>query len=385
MENRGEIRAYDVVIIGAGPGGTSCALALKDSGLKVAIIDKSDFPRDKVCGELMHKKTVETFNSIIPGFKEEFTKFPKTLVLKHTKMHYKGKVVTYNWEGESYTCPRIHFDNYLLNKVKEAGNIDVFTNTTPDKFITDEQGITITIKGLDHSFRTKILIGADGVNSTVAKQLAHKVINKEHYLGAVRTYFSGITDLKSNTSEIYFNSKYHLNCMWVFPVEGGRANVGFGLLSSDISKKKINLKESFYQYFKIDKDLGEKFQNAKQEGPLEGFGVAIGSVMGTVSGDRFLLIGDAASLTNPISGTGMGNAVVSGKLAADQVKECFKQQNFSATFMQSYNALLDKQIYKDLVASYKATRFLAGVPFILDILFWLAQYEWIKKKIQSLV
>lgn len=385
MDMVGEIREFDVVVVGAGPGGTTCALALKDSGLKVAIIDKCDFPRDKVCGELMHRKTVETITSIIPAFDQEFKKYPKTLVLKRTKMHYKGKTVTYNWEGESYTCPRIHFDNFLLNKVKEAGNISIFTNTTPDKFITDESGVTITLKNSDHTFRAKVIIGADGVNSVVAKQLANKTINKEHYLGAVRTYYSNITDLQSNTSEIFFNSKFHLNCLWVFPVEGGQANVGFGLLSSDISKKKINLKEAFYQYFKIDKDLEEKFKNAKQEGALEGFGVSLGSVMGTVSGNRFLLIGDAASLTNPISGTGMGNAVVSGKLAADQVKECFRQQNFSASFIHAYDELLDKHIYKELVASYKATRFLSGIPFILDILFWVAQYEWIKKRIQRLV
>ncbi len=387
MGNAAEIKEYDVIIIGGGPGGSCCALALKDTGLKVAVIDKSEFPRDKVCGELMHRKTIETLTSIVPEFEEEFKKYPKTSVLKHTRMHYKGKSIVYDWVGESYTCPRLEFDNFLLNRVKQEANISVFTGTTPEKYTVAADSVTVTIKNSDIIFKCKLLIGADGVNSVVAKQLADKTLNRDHYLGAVRTYFSNITDLRSDTSEVFFNSKFHLNCLWVFPVQGknNMANVGFGLLSSDISKKKINLKDAFYEYFKISPELGEKFKNAQQEGPLEGFGVSLGSAMGIVSGDRFMLIGDAASLTNPISGTGMGNAVVSGKLAADQIKKCFEENNFSKEYMHQYDVILEQNIYKDLIASYKAQRLFSKIPFILDIVFWLTRYEWIKKKVQRLV
>lgn len=387
MDKARNILEYDVVIIGAGPGGTTCALSLKDSGLRVAIIDKSDFPRDKVCGELMHKKTVETLDAISPGFRGQFIHFPMTSVLHHTRMHYKGRNVVYDWEGESYTCPRYHFDNFLLQLVREAGNIDIYTHTTPDKYIVADKDVTITLKGSDTIFRAQILIGADGVNSSVVKQLVGKRTDKQHYVGAVRTYFSNIKDLNPDTSEIFFNSKYHLNCLWVFPVKGkpGMANVGFGLLSTRISKRKINLKDAFYDYFKVSPELTEKFKDAVQEGPLEGFGVSLGTVMGTVSGSRFMLIGDAASLTNPISGTGMGNAVVSAKLAGEQVKECFTAGDFSAAFMTRYNERLEKEVFSELTKSYKAQRVLSNIPYVLDIGFGLARNGWIRKKIQKVV
>ena len=382
-----QIKEYDVVIAGAGPAGTSCALALRDSGLRIAIIDKSEFPRDKVCGELMHKKTVDTLEKIVPGFKEQFVKFPKTLVLKHTRMHYKGRSVMYDWEGESYTCPRYELDNYLLNLVREKGIADVYTQTIPEKYTVTDDGVTVAIKGKNLQIKCKLLLGADGVNSVVNKQLVGKRADKQHYIGAVRTYFSNIKDLKPDTSEIFFNSKYHLNCMWVFPVEGkpGMANVGFGLLSTRVSKRKINLKEAFYDYFKVSPELGEKFKDAKQEGPLEGFGVSLGTTIGTVSGNRFMLIGDAASLTNPISGTGMGNAVVSARLAAEQVKRCFEQNDFSANQMLGYRANLEKEVYNELTRSFKAQRMLSSIPYVLDIGFGLAKHNWIKKKIQSMV
>lgn len=381
------VKEYDVIIAGAGPAGTGCALALRDSGLRVAILDKSEFPRDKVCGELMHKKTVETLEKIVPGFRQEFIKFPKTMVLKHTLMHYKGKNVMYDWEGESYTCRRYELDNYLLNLLKETSKTDIYTKVIPEQYTVTDDGVTVTLKDKHLKLKGKLLLGADGVNSVVKKQLAGGRVDKQHYIGAVRTYFSNIKDLKPDTSEIFFNSKYHLNCLWVFPVEGkpGMANVGFGLLSTRMSKRKINLKEAFYDYFKVSPELGEKFKDAKQEGPLEGFGVSLGSTIGTVSGDRFMLIGDAASLTNPISGTGMGNAVVSARLAAEQVKQCFSTGDFSATNMLNYRAQLEKEVYNELTRSFKAQRMLSSIPYVLDIGFGLAKHNWIKKKIQSMV
>ena len=243
----------------------------------------------------------------------------------------------------------------------------------------------VTIKHSNDIYKAKILIGADGVNSVVARQLTVKTNDKKHYLGAVRTYFTNISNHDIDTSEVFFNSKYHLNCLWVFPVEGNRANVGFGLLSSKVTKKKINLKDAFYDYFKQSPELGEKFRNATQVSPLEGFGVSLGTAMVQTSGERFMLVGDAAALTNPISGTGMGNAVVSAKLAAQQVKNCFRQNDFSAEAMKKYDEVLQKEVVEALMSSYRSQRVLSNIPFVLDVVFWLARFEKIRKFIQRYI
>ena len=385
MQTRGKIEEFDVLIVGAGPGGSTVALALKDAGLKVAMIDKSDFPRDKVCGELMHKKTVDTIEQIIPGFKEEFSHFDKTSIIKHTRMHYKGKTVTYHWNYESYTCPRVDFDNFLLDHVKSYTSTRIFTGMSAEKIYVEGDDVIVTIKNSDTVFKGKLLIGADGVNSVAARQLTEKKKDKKHYMGAVRAYYTNISDYDSNTSDVYFNKKYHLNCLWVFPVEGNKANVGFGLLSSKITDKKVNLKDAYYDHFRQSPELGEKFKNAVQVSPLEGFGVSLGKDMVQTSGDHFMLIGDAAALTNPISGTGMGNAVVSAKLAADQVISCFKNNDFSAEAMKRYDETLQRDILNDLVSSYRAQRVLAKIPYVLDIVFWLAGFERIKRFIQCYI
>lgn len=385
METEGMVYEYDIIIVGGGPSGTTCALTLRNAGLKVAIIDKSTFPRNKVCGELMHRKAVDTLTSILPEFKETFKQFPKTTVLKKTIMHYKNQDVVYQWNSESYTCPRYYFDEFLINYVKQTSTTVFHFNITPEKYITTNDGIEIHLKNNKDLFKCKLLIGADGTNSLVAKQLASKVIDKKHYMGAVRAYYSNISNLQEDTSEVFFNDYFGLNCLWVFPVKGNMANVGFGLLTSKISKEKISLKDTYYDYFKRSPELKERFKDATMESELEGFGVALGSTIGITSGKSFMLVGDAASLTNPISGTGMGNAIVSGKLAAEHAIKCFKANDFSEEKMKEYDQILYEKVVKDITASYKAQRTLARIPFILDIAFFLVRFKSIKDKIQSWV
>ncbi len=383
MANSTEIKEFDVIILGAGPGGCTSALTLRNSGLRVAMIDKSSFPRDKVCGELMARKTVVTLESVLPGFEKEFKNFEMTRVLKHTRVHFKGKVLQFDWVSESYTCPRIEFDNYMLNLVKSSTNTSVFTATVPDVLTRDADGVTLTIKNSNVVFKSKMLIGADGANSIVARQFADKTINRDHYLGSVRAYYSNIKDMDSTVSEVFFNTRFQFNYLWVFPVRGNQANVGFGMVSSDISKQKINLKDAFYEHFKLSPDLGDRFHDATQVTPLEGFGVPLGSSVGTTSGDRFVLVGDAASLSNPLSGTGMGNAVISGKLAAEQAMKCFKKNDFSGEHMKLYDDSIQKAIINDLMASFRMQKLISKMPFMLDIVFWLGKYDRVKKYIQS--
>ena len=385
MANTEVIKEFDVLIIGAGPGGCSCALALKDTGLKVAIIDKSSFPRDKVCGELMHRKALRTLTRIDPSFEAAFKSFEKTSILKYTRVHYKNKSILFEWHNESYTCPRMDLDNFLLNWVKDHSTTEVFTLTTPDKITIDDNEVSVTIKNTTTVFKGKVIIGADGAQSTVARQLTEKSIDRKHYLGAVRAYYSDVQGVKDDVSEVFFNTKFQLNYFWVFPIKGNQANVGFGMLSSHISEKKVNLKDTFYQYLKESPELTEKFRNAQAVSPLEGFGVPLGSNVGVTSGQRFMLIGDAASLSNPISGTGMGNAVLSGKLAAEQVERCFKSNDFSQTSMKQYDVAIQKAIIDELMSSFKAQRILGRMPFLLDIVFWLSKYKRVKTMIQKIV
>lgn len=368
-----------MVIVGAGPAGCACALALRNSGLKVAILDKQNFPRDKVCGDAIPGRAVKTLKQISPEFAEAFKNFPKKYLTKKTSVSYKGRVMNFYWKNEAYTCARMDFDNFLFSMVKQNTGFDVYTNTHIDEVEANKNSITITEKNKTITFNAKMLIGADGAHSIPAKQLANRSMDRDHHVGSVRAYYSNISDTDSNTTEIYFDKKFMLSYLWVFPLPGNTANVGFGMLSSEIVKRKINLKKTFYQFIEETPGLTERFKNARQTGDLEGFGLPLGSRTVTVSGNNFLLAGDAASLIDPVSGDGIGNAMLSGKLAAEQVIKSFKANDFSAAFMQQYDKSLAGMLGKELKWRFKVQRIFSQIPFLLDLIFWVGQNKTVQR------
>ena len=375
---------FDVIIIGAGPAGCTCALTLKDAGLRVALMDKSDFPRDKTCGESLHVKGVNALRSIGPDIAKAFNDYNGKNQMKQSVIHYRKKKLVFDWVTESFVVRRLDFDAFMLSLVKRFTSTVIYTGVQIERIQVTDGGVTVNIKNEAEPYTAKMVIGADGANSIVAKQLTSRVIDRKHYFGAVRAYYKNV-DIASDTTQVFFNTRYEFNYLWMFPINNEITNVGFGMLSSDISKNKVNLKDVFYEFIKGTPEIADKLRNAEQVGPLEGFGVPLGTNYGTISGDRFMLTGDAASLSNPVSGTGMGNAMVSGKLAGDQVIQCFKNGDFTAGFIKQYEAGVKTEIIDALMKTFKSHNSVARLPFILDIVFTLGQFRIFRKKIQSMV
>lgn len=376
-----ERKKYDVVIAGAGPAGCTCALALKDAGLAVCLIDKADFPRDKVCGDAIPARALKTLASIDPQLADAFRAYPGKLLSKRTRVGYKGRELLVDWVLEAFTCARIDFDNLLFELVKERTQTDIYTGVTIAAVTTKGDGVVLHSN--DMVFEAGVLIGADGAQSVTAKQLVNKTMDRQHHVGSVRAYYDNIAGLDAHTSEIYFIKEFLPSYLWVFPLPGNRANVGFGMLSSEIARRKINLKQSFYDFISASPDLAARFKDARMIGRLEGFGLPLGSRRIKISGERFMLTGDAASLIDPIWGEGIGNAMLSGKLAAEQAMRCFSESAFDEAFMGAYDKQLFGAIGDELKTHYTAQRVLAKMPVLLDAGFALAQNSYVKKIIKK--
>ncbi len=383
MKQRDNVIHYDIVIVGAGPAGCACALALKDAGLKVALLDKQTFPRDKVCGDAIPGRAIKTLKNIDPAFEAAFRQFPKKFATKKTSLYFKGQAITFNWVGEAYTCARMDFDNFLFSLVKENTDTDILTNCSPGDISVNNDGVTVPIKSSDRILTAKLIVGADGAHSVVAKQLTSKTVDRDHYVGSVRAYFTNVAGLNNDTTDIYFEKRFLPSYLWVFPLPNNMSNVGFGMLSSEIAKRKINIKTAFYEFIEQTPELKAKFKDATLCGELEGFGLPLGSKIHTLSGERFMLTGDAASLIDPISGDGIGNAMLSGKLAAAQVVRCFEQNTYTGDFMKGYDNALTKAIGKELQTRYKAQRTLSKMPALLDLVFFAGRNKLLKKIIQK--
>lgn len=382
MTDNNTDKTFDVIIVGAGPAGCTAALALKESGLKVALFDKENFPRDKVCGDAIPAVAVKTLNKISPELPAALGKHEQLLLTRYTEIKYGRRILQLQWKIAAYTCPRFHFDNMLLEFVRTYTNTAIYLEAGVRNIERTDNGYRVTDKN-GNTYAAELLVGADGAQGIVARKLADYTVDREHHIASVRAYYRDVEGVATDKTEMYMSRDFLPGYFWIFPVAGGMANVGFGMVSKDVADKKINLKAAFYEFIEATPELKHRFKNAEQAGKLEGYSLPAGSRRIVMSGDNFLLCGDAASLIDPITGEGIGNAVLSGYLAAQQIERCFNSAVFSASFMKQYEDEVWASLGSELKLHARGQRLFRRMPGLLNVAFALCRWEPVRKLVQA--
>lgn len=338
---------FDVIITGAGPAGCTAALALGSSGLKVALIEKEKLPREKVCGDAIPAYVPKVLNTINPGYANAFLKLnEKTEVDTCRFVAPDRKTLDVKFPESGFTCKRLIFDNFLFQLVSQLSNVTVF----PDNIVTDirisEDHILIST-GTNLSLIAQLVIGCDGSNSTIRKKLADNNAGKNEGSVAVRAYFKNIKDNPPNTLEFHFLKNFLPGYFWIFPLPDNQFNVGLGMPSDIISGRKINLRNELPGIIETDPFLSPRFSKAEMEGEIKGHFLPMFTRKSPISGKRFMLCGDAASLVNPATGAGIGQAMQSGRFAGWQALRCFEKNDFSAEFIKKYDKSVYEKIWKE--------------------------------------
>lgn len=318
---------------------------MKNSGLKIALIDKSVFPRDKVCGDAIGGRVKRVLKQIDPQLLSDWEAFPSKNISKGWKLVApNGKQASVFFSNHGYVATRMDFDNFLFQQVRTKIDVETIQGDKVVRVVNQGDRVEVFTES-GKVLLADVVVGCDGAHSVVAKQLAGFKVDLKHYSGAVRSYYQNISGIEDpNLIEIFLLENYLPGYFWIFPLTENSANVGFGMLSEDISKRKIDLKEAFKNIINTSPELKARFESAKQVGDIEGFGLPLGGKKRPLSGARFLLCGDAASLIDPLNGEGIGNAMLSGVLAAEYIQKAFQQKDFSAENLSQY----DKAVYKKL-------------------------------------
>jgi flavin-dependent dehydrogenase len=213
----------------------------------------------------------------------------------------------------------------------------------------------------------RLIAGADGVNSVVRRFAELPDPPANHLCTGVRAYFEGVEGLhKDNFIELVFSRELLPYYFWIFPEVDGRCNAGLAVLRSDISKKKVNAGALFEWHLRNHPAIAPRFANARMTGPPGAYSLPLGIRPGTLSGDRFLLLGDAASLVDPFTGEGIGNAMASGEVAARVARKCFGTGDLTPGALYEYDKQLKRRIGTELLASTVIQR-LARNPWLFDL------------------
>lgn len=366
----------DTLIVGAGPGGCSTALKLHQQGMPCILLDKATFPRDKVCGDAISGKVITVLNRINPDIIKRFKeKSPqediwgiRLVAPNDTPLDVPFK---YNYKvGEEpapgYVARRIDFDNFLVEEVKRCDLIDFRQGVAVKEVEKTSEGFRVTTsEGI--VIETRLLIMANGAQSSFSRKYAGIPKEVKHYAGAVRAYYANVTGFHADGFiELHFLKDYIPGYFWAFPLPNGGANVGLGLRTDYISKKGLNLKKSLEDIVANHPVISRRFKNATLESKIVGYPLPLGSKIYNISGDNFMLVGDAGHLIDPLTGEGIGNAIYSGWIAAELAEKCFEQNNFSAAFMKAYDKRVNRVLGVEMKLSYQLQRLLA-YPWLLNI------------------
>ncbi len=374
-----QILETNVLILGAGPGGAATSLFLAKENIPCIIVDKAVFPRDKICGDALSGKVVEILNRYDRSFVEKLSLDPIQLNcwgvtfvapnLEELSIPFRNKPKKTDEKREiapGFITKRLDFDNFMVQEVKKHQNIQLFEGVEIDTFERTADGFTCTSKDKSIIIHTKLVIDGSGAHSQFAKKIGGISVEKEHHCAGLRVYYKGVTGIKEgNYIELHFLKDFLPGYFWIFPLADGQCNVGVGMRSDYVSSKRINLKTELNNIIKKYPQLSERFKNAEPVDEIHGYGLPLGSKKRKLSGDNYMLIGDAASLIDPFTGEGIGNAILSGYTAAQQIKEAIDSGNFSAKALKKYDEAVYRRLWDELNLSYRMQK-LVKYPWLFN-------------------
>jgi geranylgeranyl reductase family protein len=314
----------DVVIVGAGPAGSTTAAYLADMGLEVVLLEKAGFPREKVCGDGLTPRAVKQLLKL--GI--DTTGWVRNKGLRV----YGGRTEPFelDWPQLGEFPPyglvkkRSEFDQLLAERATSAGaKLYCGTQVTEPVVDADQQiiGVRSSAGGL---FQAPIVVAADGNSSRLATAMGiHKRADRPMGV-AVRTYFTS-----PRSDDDYLESWLELRDAkggllpgygWIFGMGDGTCNVGLGMLNSSKAFQRTNYRELLKTWLaSTDPEWG--FDEANQIGEIGSAALPMSFNRQPAYSNGLLLVGDAGGMVSPFNGEGIAYAMEAGQMAAEAIAD----------------------------------------------------------------
>ncbi len=334
---------YDVIVVGAGPAGSTVSRKCAEKDLETLVLDKQSFPREKLCGGAVSERTLKLLDFDIP---EEVI----NQGCNGARVHFQGETVEVEKDYRlGLFVSREKFDSFLLKKAEKKGaevkDGERVLNIT-------DKGSHVLVKTDKEVYRSKIVVGADGVDSTVAREVLGEEISEEYFKLALENRVEEVKfqDKKCDGIIDVFFGDIDGGYGWVFP-HRDFFSVGIGSYE-DKMKKPLKRQESFLKNLNLD--VPDDFRGHRL--PVGGQGRK------KVSG-RTMLVGDAAGLVDPLTGEGIYYAIKSGKMCGETIGKAFSDEEPDLKELKHYEERCLHEIERKLKWSLKICRLLYRYPW----------------------
>jgi geranylgeranyl reductase family protein len=310
----------DVAVVGGGPAGAAAAIELARAGRDVVLVDKATFPRDKICGDGLTAGALRLLEALgldpatVPSW------MPVDDVVVSSPSHHEVIFPLPRGEGAyAVVARREELDAALLDVARAAG-VRVHEGCAVTGAVEQADRVLLDVDGVG-PMAARYVVAADGMWSPVRKLLG---VATPGYLGewhAFRQYFTNVGPRAARELFIWFEPDLLPGYAWSFPLPGGGANVGFGIQRDGGKVARVqDMKQIWPELIERPHIRAVLGPDAQPESPHRAWPIParVDDIVLTTS--RTLFVGDAAAATDPMTGEGIGQALLTGVLAARAVE-----------------------------------------------------------------
>jgi geranylgeranyl reductase family protein len=386
----------DVIVVGAGPSGSTAAYYLAQAGLNVLLIEKSRFPRDKVCGDGLTPRAVKSLVAMGLDVSEE----AGWLRNKGLRVIGGGMRLELDWPelsswpGYGLVRTRASLDEQLARRAQAAG-AKLLEGTTVTGPVLDDSGRIVGVEttsetdekskarsrsdnterahGSTVTYRARVVVAADGNSSRLSIAMGLRKRDDRPMGVAVRTYYTSPRhedDYLESWLDLWDGDRLLPGYGWIFGMGDGTSNVGLGLLNTSDAFGKTDYRELLKRWLRsMPEEWGYVEENRTE--PVRGAALPMGFNRTPHYHQGLVLAGDAAGMVNPFNGEGIAYAMESGELLARVVSQALARPTRAETerVLRSYPEELQNaygryytlgRLFVELIGRPKLMRYATG-------------------------